>query len=282
MKETLLKQIAEYTESTGQQPFVSFKNLVPLVDVSGSMSGTPMEVAVALGLMISELNHNVFNNVFISFHTNPSWIELEPGQNILDKTQHAVGSSWGGSTNFLKAVDLIIAKIRGTKGQLNQMKEDEIPDLIVFSDMQFNATDSTFTFRKECGGDTKKMLSMDLTDHTVTGQIREKFRELGMYMEGRPFERTPRIIYWNLKADTVGVPATSTDPGVVMLSGYSPALFKYLFIGGESSVTPLDGLRKMLEDPRYFPIRQTLSDNSEKVFGSADAYCFTTPLIESS
>merc|ERR1712086_544736 len=35
---------------------VNLGNIVPIVDVSGSMDGVPMEVAVALGILISEIN----------------------------------------------------------------------------------------------------------------------------------------------------------------------------------------------------------------------------------
>jgi hypothetical protein len=33
-----------------------------MVDVSGSMSGTPMEAAIALGILISEVTHLVFRD----------------------------------------------------------------------------------------------------------------------------------------------------------------------------------------------------------------------------
>merc|ERR1712178_293032 len=45
--------------------------LVPLVDVSGSMIGTPMQVAIALGILVSEVNHPDFRNRFITFESNP-------------------------------------------------------------------------------------------------------------------------------------------------------------------------------------------------------------------
>jgi len=41
----------------------------------------------------------------------------------------------------------------------------------------------------------------------------------------------PIIIFWNVRADTVGFPVTSDQKGVMMLSGYSPALMKFILSG---------------------------------------------------
>ena len=41
-------------EQNGQR--YDLGKLVPLVDVSGSMGGTPMEAAIALGILVSELS----------------------------------------------------------------------------------------------------------------------------------------------------------------------------------------------------------------------------------
>ena len=45
----------EKSEDEATEKIVDLGNIVPLVDVSGSMSGTPMEVAIALGILVSEI-----------------------------------------------------------------------------------------------------------------------------------------------------------------------------------------------------------------------------------
>lgn len=295
LKDSLISRINEYLASTGAKPFLSFENIVPLVDVSGSMSGIPMEVAVALGILISELNHPVFRDSFISFESSPQWIHFDKEKhvNVIDKATYAISTPWGGSTNFIAAIDLIIEKLRS-----NAMKEEEIPDLIVFSDMQFNEADSKVDITTEVNLDLEYILSKDLKELTATQIIRKKFAQLGLELENRPF-RAPRIIYWNLRA-SVGFPATSSDPNITLLAGFSPSLFKYLFAGEEAveeeyevinengevekkkaQPNPLDGLKKMLQDPRYFNIRTEFSDKSNELFGSDKAYKFTAPEVTS-
>lgn len=47
------------------------KNCLAICDVSGSMSGTPMEVSVALGVVVSELSVEPWKGKLITFSKNP-------------------------------------------------------------------------------------------------------------------------------------------------------------------------------------------------------------------
>ncbi|XLU63380.1 hypothetical protein S245_022589 [Arachis hypogaea] len=47
------------------------KNCLAVFDVSGSMSGVPMDVCVALGLLVSELNEEPWKGKVITFSANP-------------------------------------------------------------------------------------------------------------------------------------------------------------------------------------------------------------------
>jgi hypothetical protein len=229
--------------------------LVPLVDVSGSMSGIPMEVAIALGIMISELNHPLFRDRFISFETNPSWVDLSKASSIADKVRIAKHAPWGGSTDIEKAFQLIEDAI-----VKHRLPEAEIPDLIIFSDMQFD----------EAVGSGRKQ--------TQLTRIANRFASIGKQLYGRPLPM-PRIIFWNLRGDTRGFPATSESENVQMLSGYSPALFKHLLDGTEmqekeaaAKPNPYDTFRKAMDDERYNNIRKILSESQE---GELADYSFT-------
>ncbi|KAI4969659.1 hypothetical protein ZWY2020_000573 [Hordeum vulgare] len=49
----------------------SLRNCISICDVSGSMEGTPMEVAIALGVLTSELSEEPWAGKVITFHTGP-------------------------------------------------------------------------------------------------------------------------------------------------------------------------------------------------------------------
>jgi hypothetical protein len=63
-------------------------------------------------------------------------------------------------------------------------------------------------------------------------------------------------VVWNLRAEYKDCHATADQEGVVMLSGWSPALFKVLQEKGVEIATPLDALRALLDDPMYDCVRQ--------------------------
>jgi hypothetical protein len=70
----------------------------------------------------------------------------------------------------------------------------------------------------------------------------------------------PTIVIWNIAATCQDFHATATTPGVVMLSGWSPSLFKVLQDKGVVEMTPLEALRVQLYDKRYTPVREAVND----------------------
>ena len=94
-----------------------------------------MEVAIALGILTSEVNHPAFRNRMITFEEHPTWVILNEDDNIDDKVRITAAASWGGSTDVLAAFELIAEVIISHK-----LPPEEVPDLIIFSDMQFNET----------------------------------------------------------------------------------------------------------------------------------------------
>jgi hypothetical protein len=68
----------------------------------------------------------------------------------------------------------------------------------------------------------------------------------------------PRIVIWNVSASCSDFHATADTEGVIMLSGWSPSLFKVLTEEGARVQTPAEALRIQLDDARYEPIRERL------------------------
>jgi hypothetical protein len=92
--------------------------------------------------------------------------------------------------------------------------------------------------------------------------IKEAFKRAGedMWGEGQGL-KMPRIVIWNIASTSVDFHAQADTEGVVMLSGWSPSLFKSLQSGEEiKASTPLDILRVQLDHERYDPVRQRVRD----------------------
>ena len=210
---------------------VDLGKLVPLVDVSGSMHGTPMEAAIALGILVSELSHAAFRHRALTFESRPSWVDLSGCAKIADKVRCLQRAPWGGSTDFEAACEMILQA-----AQAARLKPDEVPDLIVFSDMQFNQANGGGRGRWE-------------THHE---RLTRRFAEVGRAVCGEPYA-APRIIYWNLRGDTAGFPVAADEPNTQLLSGFSPSLLKLVLSGkdivaDETEVTMPDGTVKLVRE----------------------------------
>ena len=259
--EGVLETSAKFVGSDAPQG-INFGKLLPMIDVSGSMSGTPMEVAIALGILVSMTCDLTFRNRFITFDSDPTWVNLTGCQSLFDKVKKTQSAPWGGSTNFIAAFEMILKAACDAR-----LTPDQIPDLIVFSDMQFN----------EAGR----------FGETMYNTMTRRFAEEGKKICGSPWP-LPKIIFWNLRGDTYGYPADANMRNVQMLSGFSPSLLKLLLDGEPlvnetvaedgavttQQITPEETLRKALDDERYFPIREILSKSQE---GLLKHYNFLAP-----
>jgi len=247
---------------------VDLGQVVPIVDVSGSMQGIPMQVAIALGILVSEVASPAFANRCLTFHSEPSWVEFDPKTTLYDKVIKISAAPWGMNTDFEKATEKILEVAIKAK-----LKPDEIPDLIVFSDMQFDEASAQYSCG-QYGYSYGQYSSVDKWEPQHNRIVR-RFKEEGMKACGKEWP-APHIIYWNLRGDTSGFPAQGDTPNVTMLSGYSPSLLKLLMAGEpleEDEVDdngiivkakiPFTTVRKALDDEDYDKIRKILSDSDE-------------------
>lgn len=205
---------------------------VAMSDFSGSMSGIPMEVSMALGILISEVTHPAFRDHFLGFDSNPNWISLVGKSTLKEKVQYARNFAQGLSTNFQKACDMILTRLIEHKVPV----EEAPTDLIVLTDMGFDSA---------CGGVSVKKTG---AWETHIQMIQNSFAAAGY--------SAPRIVLWNLRAEYKDFHAKADDEGVVVLSGWSPALLKAISANGVMVKTPYEGLREILDVPRYDAVRE--------------------------
>lgn len=205
---------AAQAPAVGAAKPVGLARVVPMVDVSGSMEGIPMHVAIGLGILVSEITHEAFRDKILTFSESPEWHDLKGETSFVDKVRSVAKSEWGMATDFYAAMERICEVVRK-----NKLGPAEIPDLLVVSDMQFDAAQSApFDVRTR------------FRDRKLVHQrIQKMFANLGVELYGKPLD-APQVIFWNVRA-SVGFPAGADDRGVTMLSGYSPALMKFVLSG---------------------------------------------------
>ena len=203
----------------------STENIIPVCDVSGSMSGTPMEVSVSLGLYISERNEGAFKDAFLTFSSNPKMNFLEG--NIWERTRQLSMADWGMSTNIEATFNLIL-----DRAVRENVPQSEMPTkILIISDMEFNEA----TRKGGYHGNPKEY------NLTAIEMIKEQYQEAGYKM--------PEVIFWNVNGRLNNVPVTMNEQGAALVSGFSPSILKSI-LGGEWE-NPLDLMLETIKNERY-------------------------------
>ena len=189
----------------------SEENILPMIDVSGSMFGEPLAVATSLGMYLAERTKGEFRDMFLTFSSNPELVKLQ-GDTVGERLRRIANANWGMSTDFTKAYQHILDVA---------VKHDVVPEsmptmLLVLSDMQFN--------------DSQR----DVTHFT---HMKEVYEKAGYEL--------PKIVFWNLDAQ-MGTPAECDDDSVAMVSGFSPSIMKAILNAEE--FTPMDVMMEALKD----------------------------------
>jgi hypothetical protein len=212
-------------------------NMIAMVDVSGSMDGVPMEVAIALGIRIAE--KSALGKRLMTFSTIPTWVNLEAYSDFVSMVEVIKRADWGMNTNFEAAHNLILDAIIQ-----NKMPPEDVQNmiLVVLSDMQMDAGD-------HCNKEV------------LYEKMEAKYAAAGVRLHGKPY-KPPHILFWNLRS-TSGFPALSSQANCSMMSGFSPALLNFFCEQGLDalqSCTPWSVLEKTLENERY----KIMSDRLEQ------------------
>ncbi|KAM7277640.1 hypothetical protein ACFE04_004774 [Oxalis oulophora] len=83
------------------------KNCSVVSDVSASVHGTPMEVSIALGVLVSELSEDPWKVKIVTFSKNPI-LNMICGTTQRKKTKFVENMEWGYNTDFQKVFNLIL------------------------------------------------------------------------------------------------------------------------------------------------------------------------------
>jgi len=241
LRESIVTMIDELISDEGdnRSDSISIGNSIVLSDVSGSMEGPPLEISIALGILVSELNHPAFRDLVLTFSSIPEWHRLPSNGSLSEKVRSLQSATWGMSTDILKAMEQIA--LVAIKGKLSSR---DIPTLIIVTDMEFDQGAGH-------GWDT------------THEQIVTLFHDTGMKICGIPYD-PPLIVYYNVRESTTTFPCKADEKGVVLIGGRSAALLKYILSGmfsvADEPITPRMALQLILSEKRLDLIRDTLHD----------------------
>lgn len=229
-------------------------NVLPCLDISGSMGMTvlpnvsAMDICISMGISFSALNNGYFKDVVCGFSSECIISKLKGGfcdrVEFIQRDPEIQRVAWG-STNFQGVIDLLV-KIRQESPQI---PVEEFPDtLLVISDMQFNPV-SSYSY----GGDGWATSKQAETNYEAA---RRKLNAVGL--------KDVRIIWWCVNGQTTDFPSNMDDKGVYMIGGFDPVNLKAL-MGLDSTKpekkdfdaqekkeeTPLDGMKNFLGQPIF-------------------------------
>jgi len=218
---------------------------IPMCDFSGSMDGVPKLVSLALGILISEINHLAFRDHILTFDEKPKWHSFNRMLTLKEKLDSIGDIGIGLNTNFYKACMCIIEKMKTYRVPVGE----EPTDLIVLTDMGFDEAN-------------RNCYALENKWNTQLEQICEEFKKAGEEIWGiGQGWKPPRIVIWNLRAEYKDFHAKAEQEGVVQLSGWMPSILKAIQKDGIKVITPYQGMRLVLDDDRYEPIRKVWNEN---------------------
>ena len=202
--------------------YIGDASVLPLVDVSGSMScpvgGNAnlqcIDIALSLGLYCADKNTGVFKDTFLTFSAKPK-AQVVKGT-LAQKMSQMNSSDWGMNTNLHAAFEEILRI--AVKGGVNA--SDMPKTLLILSDMQFDACVKH--------------------DDSAMQMIKRKYKEAGY--------EVPNIVFWNLNSKD-NVPVKFDKQGTALVSGFSPAVMKGVLSG--TDMTPYGIMMATVDTERY-------------------------------
>ena len=197
-------------------------DVIVVADGSGSMNwhflaGThiyPLDISNALAIYFAEKMKGPYANRYITFSDRPQYVNLSIAKSLYDKIHIAYQYNDCSNTNIVRTFDLILNTAIN-----NQLDQSDIPStVLVISDMEFD----------QCGY------------HVPFDLIKKEWKAAGYQM--------PKLVFWNVCGRSGGIPIQQNQAGVVLLSGFSPAVYKMAM---NNETDPYQALIHVVMDSRY-------------------------------
>ena len=204
--------------------YVGNANILPMVDVSGSMTFnritnglTPLDVSLSLGLYLADRNTGPFKDLCVMFSRIPSLFKI-PGGDIRAKARALRAAPWKGQSTNLDAAMTLVLDIAVD----NRIPQDDLPKaLIVLSDMEFDK-------------------SPEGVNSSVSERTKTAFNNAGYTM--------PMIVWWNIQSRNGSSPIRGNEHNMALVSGFSPAIVKSVLAG---DLNPVDIMLRAVNKEKY-------------------------------
>lgn len=192
-------------------------NIIIMADVSGSMSGRPMETSIGLAIYFAERNKGDYQNCYMTFTDRPHFIKINPNDTLREKVAQVKRTDIGYNTNLEAAFNYILSN-----ATYNNVSNEDMPKaLVVISDMEI---DRYMSGRGLGFIDTMK----------------ERFMARGYEL--------PKLVLFNVEARNDTFLSQSQD--VINISGQSISTFKHL-CGILEGKTSYDMMLEILNNKMY-------------------------------
>ena len=196
-------------------------NVLCMVDISGSMIGQPIASSIGLGLYFAERNKGAFHNQYMTFSSNPSFIQIKETDSVAIKVRKAQRAGMGFSTNLEKAFELLLKTCID-----NSVPQEDLPKaLIVISDSEID--------KFAMGGSRLDFLKI----------MRIRFAECGYTL--------PQLVFLQVAARQSTF--LTLDENTLFISGNSASAFKFVIANLGHSAWEL--CKNTLDCPRYRVIK---------------------------
>lgn len=197
-------------------------NAVVMADVSGSMSGRPMATSIGLAIYFAQHNTGLYHNQYMTFTSDPHFINLREGASLLQNVQQVASAGVGYSTNLQAAFDEVLRTAVNHRVPASEMPET----FVVISDMEI--------------------------DHYMRPGRHWDFLDVMRAKYERYGYKLPKIVMWNVNARKDTVLSQSED--VIFISGQSASSFKAL-CQNLDGITAYELMLQVLNGKAYEKVR---------------------------
>ena len=201
-----------------------------VADGSGSMCNfikksqiRALDVSNALAVYFAERLKGPYYNQFITFSSHPKYVNLNNAQSLRDKLKITYSHDDCSNTNIAATFNLILETALE-----NHLSQSEIPStVLIISDMEFDPY-----------------------------MCKIPFKAIAASWEAHGYS-LPKLVFWNVASRSGAIPCRQNENGVILLSGFSPAIYKMAM---NNEVDPYKALVRVVMDSRYDAVESAWKD----------------------